>query len=377
MPMPTHAVYFSRFKPTHDGGGGSRRMMQIRELFEKIVPGLRVFTNAGGDKKEKKLKKNIRKESERRDFFSPARRSPSLRKWGEDHRTLAYRLREFSKIWARAASGWQGCDLAIMDDPIYFAPLLEKLLRLGIPVVASCQNLETLAPNQVKKKWAVDFFKEELQLLSRCRLVITVSREEDVLLTNLGIPSLFFPYYPGEPNLRRLLAVRAERVDKAKHGLLAIGNAKNLQTRAGLAAIGRFWQENRMEAAAGKLLLGGFKSAEFFAPGHFGTGVELLGTLENDELDRILSRVKACICYQESGSGALTRICEMLIAGVPVLANTHAARTYYNRRGVIEFRELNELAAVGETVDALEGGIPLPQAPDIASLSLELQKIIH
>jgi hypothetical protein len=227
----------------------------------------------------------------------------------------------------------------------------------------------------VKKKWARDFFNEELQLLARCRLVITVSREEDVLLNNLGIPSLFIPYFPGEPILQRLRAVRAARGNKAKHGFLAIGNAKNLQTRAGLADLGRFWQENRLDAAAGKLLLGGFKSAEFFSPGQFGPGVELLGTLENDRLAQILSRIKACICYQESGSGALTRICEMLVAGVPVLANTHAARSYYNMNGVIEFGELAELAEAVKGIDFLEGTIPMPQAPDAAILARELQKV--
>jgi hypothetical protein len=375
--MPTQAIYFSRFKPNYNGGGGSRRMIQIHELFKKIVPDLHVFTNAGGDKNERKLKKKIRTDSERRDFLSPVRRSPSLRMWHDDHRTLAYRLQEFSKIWARAASGWQDCDLAIMDDPIYFAPLFKKLQRLRIPIVASCQNLETLAPNQVIKKRAFDFFLQELQLLSRCRLVITVSREEDVLLNNLGVPSLFIPYYPGEPTLQRLLAVRTERGQKAKQGFLAIGNAKNLQTREGLANLGRYWQGNHLDAVAGKLLLGGFKSDEFFSPGEFGDGVEFLGTLSNEALDHILSRVKACICYQESGSGALTRVGEMLIAGVPVLANAHAARSYYNMKGVIEFRELDQLREALKKTGEMDGTIPVPPAPDITSLALEMQKIIH
>jgi len=34
-----------------------------------------------------------------------------------------------------------------------------------------------------------------------------------------------------------------------------------------------------------------------------------------------------------NGSGALTRICEMLCAGVPVLANTYTALSYYNMKG--------------------------------------------
>jgi hypothetical protein len=371
--MPSQALYFSRFKPTYDSGGGSRRMMQMQELIKTVVPDLRVFTNAGGDKNERKLKKKIRQDSERRDFLSPVRRSPGLRMWQDDHRTLAYRLHEFSKLWARSLTGVEGCDLAIMDDPIYFLPLFKKLLRLRIPVIASCQNLETLAANQVKKKWALDFFQDELAVLSRCRLVITVSREEDVLLNNLGITSLFIPYYPGEPIRQRLLAVRENREKNAKHGFLAIGNAKNLQTREGLATLCRYWQKSHLEAVAGKLLLGGYKSDEFFTPGQFGDSVEFLGPLPNDALDHILSRIKGCICYQETGAGSLTRIGEMLIAGVPVLANTHAARTYYDCPGLIEFGELAGLEEALKKAGPLDGNIPLPAVPDASALSLELQ----
>ncbi len=324
---------------------------------------------------EKQLKKKIRIESDRRDFFAPPRRAISLRKWHENHLIMAYRLREFSKLWARSVTG--EIDIAIMEDPIYFMPLFKKLLRRRIPVIASCQNLETLAPNQVKKKWALDFFKEELEVLSRCRLVLTVSREEDVLLNNLGIPSIFIPYYPGESVLQRLLAVRESRSENQKEGFLVIGNAKNLQTREGIEKLGRYWQENHLEAAAGKLLLGGLKSDEFFTPGQFGDSVEFLGPLTNEALDEILSRVKACICYQQSGSGSLTRICDMLCAGVPVLANTYAARSYYNMKGVTEFRLLDKLEEALKQGDAFDGDIPLPLAPDISSLSLEINKIMR
>ncbi len=58
--MPSQAIYYSRFKPTYDLGGGSRRMMQIYELLARIIPELRLVTpsgdNGGGGKLEKKKK---------------------------------------------------------------------------------------------------------------------------------------------------------------------------------------------------------------------------------------------------------------------------------------------------------------------------------
>jgi len=352
-------------------------MMQIHEILRMAVPGLKLVSSAGAGPIEDRIKKKIIAESNRTDFFAPPRRLIRLRKWHDDHLTLAYRLHEFSKIWSRSLSSSRGIDMAIMDDPLYFLPLFRKLRRLRIPVIASCQNIETLATHQVKKKWALDFFKEELEIFSQCRLVITVSREEDVLLNNLGISSLYLPYYPGKPLKERFLAVRENRGKTGKDGFLVIGNAGNLQTRKGMETLGRYWQENQLEAVGGKLLLGGFQSNGFFTPGHFGSSVEFLGALPNDTLDSILTRVKAVICYQENGAGALTRICEMLMAGVPVLANSYAARSYYNMKGVVEYRELDELKEALKQVDKLEGEIPVPAAPDISLVSLKIQKILE
>jgi glycosyltransferase involved in cell wall biosynthesis len=170
--------------------------------------------------------------------------------------------------------------------------------------------------------------------------------------------------------------VRENRGKTGKDGFLVIGNTGNLQTRKGMETLGRYWQENQLETVGGKLLLGGFQSNGFFTPGQFGSSVEFLGTLPNDTLDSILARVKAVICYQENGAGALTRICEMLMAGVPVLANSYAARSYYNMKGVVEFRELNELKEALKQVDKLEGEIPVPATPDISLVSLKIQKIL-
>ena len=375
--MSFKAIYFSRFLPTPELGGGSRRMMQIQEMLRAHELGFQLVCNSRGDRIPEKIRKKIKKTSHRKDLFSPLRLSLSLRKWSADHRDMVYRLRKFSEIWVRSIKELPELDMAILDDPIYFLPLLKKLRRLHIPVIAVSHNLETLASNQVKKKWAMDLFKKELEILSRCRLVITLSREEAVLLRNLAIRSLYLPYYPVEPILGRLLAVREIRKHNSKEGILMVGTVKNLQTREGVVRAASYWHQNRLDRTAGKLIIGGYKSETFFDPRPFGDSVDFRGTLANEEMDHLLSRVKAFLCYQESGAGALTRICEMLIAGVPVLANPHAARSYYHRKGVIEFRELDELGEALKQTDVFDGEIPLPQAPRISPLSLEIQRILH
>jgi len=83
------------------------------------------------------------------------------------------------------------------------------------------------------------------------------------------------------------------------------------------------------------------------------------------------------ICYQESGAGALTKIREMLLAGVPVLANAHACRSYdeYRGAGLVEFADLGDLDRA--TADVLAAGeVPAssagPRSDAIARAGQEL-----
>ncbi len=351
-------------------------MVQIHAMVKGIVPELQLISHLRGDWIPEKTKAEIQIRSHRNDCFAPPRLSWSLRKWGNDHRGMVYRLRKFSSLWAGSMNDLSRLDAAVMDDPVYFLPLFKRLCKLHIPVIAVCHNLETLSATRTDNKLTLDLLQEELEILSKCRLVITISREEDVLLNNLGISTLYIPYYPVEPILGRLLAVRENRKNSEKNGILMVGTMINLPTRDGMEQAAAWWQQNIPEGEVGKLIIGGYNSEIYFDPRLYGNSIDFRGTMDNTQMDSLLTRVKACISYQKNGPGALTRICEMLIAGVPVLANTHAARSYYNMKGVIEFRELDGLGQALTKIDQLDGEIPVPPAPDVSALSLEIHRII-
>jgi len=372
-------LYFTRFPITHDKGGGARRMAQILELIQKVRPGLEVVSSSGVDwipkKERKKFKKRIKEKKFHPFFLTPS----AVKKWVPDHQRFVYRNLQYAKRWARCIEEQTNrCDLVIMDDPIYFAPLFKTLIKKNIPVVAACQNIESLAPGQVERKWAKKLFREELEILSQCRLVITISREEDVFLKNLGVPTRYLPYYPVEPIRKRLLEIREKREHTPKDGILMVGNWKNMPTREGMNDAARYWQQNHLERLAGKLIVGGFHGEKYLECGAVPGVLEFHGTLSNEALDELLCSVKACLCYQPSGAGALTRICEMLIAGAPVLAGSHAARSYYNIPGVIEFPALEDLAEGLRKLDGAPAAhIPVPLLPETASLIADIQEIFN
>ena len=352
-------------------------MLQILEVFKEIGSSLEIVSSVRGDwmslVENKRLRKKIRKNANHTLFF----RSSPARKWVEDHKLLVQRLHEFSVKWSVLMEAQDfNCPLVLMDDPIYFAPLFKTLIKQGIPVVAACQNLESQTPGQAEKKWVNKLFEEEMELLSQCSLVITISREEDTLLRNLGIPTRLLPYYPVDPILKRLLLIREKRNVLPQDGILMVGNSKNIPTREGMNSAIRHWEENHLEQIAGKLIIGGFQCEKYLTCPSASPGIEFHGTLTHEALDDFMCRVKGSLCYQPNGGGALTRICEMLIAGVPVLASSHAARSYYDLPGLLEFSTLDHL---GETLKQLEKGtepIPLPQAPEISPLISDIQKIL-
>jgi hypothetical protein len=372
----TKIIYFSRLLPQEDKGGGCRRLLQIQEFLKRIHPQVELVHPWRSDLIPPEKEKKLYAQNRGKVFYSLPLPGVFINKWSDEHQGMIYRFHAYSRIWIHAVPDLGKLDLAVMDDPIYFLPLFKKLIRNRVPVIAVCHNIESVVPGQVRKNRAREVLEKELELLSQCRLVITISREEDVILRNFGITSRFMPYYPVESIEKRLLALREKRRYTSKEDILMVGTSKNLPTREGMMRAASYWKEKGLEKLAGKLIVGGFFSEEYLAAMPVGESVDYHGTFSREELDGVMEKVKACLCYQESGAGALTRICEMLIAGVPVLANTHAARSYYNVKGVYEFRQLDELEEALKQIEAFDGDIPLPPAPDLSALETELKKIM-
>lgn len=359
----TAPIYFSRFEPTTGRGGGSRRTLQILQTFSHLDT--RFVTATQPHPFDREMFEKIR--SPRGGWFNKKRvTGGEYPYWSNARRDVVYRLRNISTHWARLIDRDHMVRLVLMDDPLYFKPLAEKLFKLGIPVVAVCHNIESLVASNVDPVHRMNIFKRELDLFARCETVITISREDTILLNNFNDHNnaVFFPYHPVEEIRERLLTIRKKRKKTVKYNFLIMGTAINTETREGMLRVIRQWETVGASAYGGKLLVAGYKTDTFLAEVNNSDNIEFLGPLDNDEFDKRLAEVNACICYQERGGGALTRICEMLIAGVPVVANSHAARSYYDKKGVVEFRDFTGLGDALENASRLNGKIPIPDPPN-------------
>lgn len=354
--------YYSRFLPSTDRGGGSRRMLQMLELLQGAD--LELISSARGD----------RLTPEAIEALGAARKlDPACNAfdapWAPLHRGMVRRLRAISEFWACSVSP----DLrgVFIEDPVYFEPLINVMDERGIPWIAVCHNIESLSPEQVEQDCAMPLFQREVGLLRRARHVITISLEETWLLRNLGVAALYVPYYPSSELRERMLQVRKRRVASEKYGILVIGTAQNPPTRRGMELLGRWWSQNRWDHQVGPMKIAGFFTDRFFGQGQFGEGVQVLGPLNDAEHDEVLATTRACLCFQANGSGALTRLTEMSLAGVPMIANTMAARSHHGNPGLVEFEHLDQLKVLIENlVQGREALFPPPLPPAVTGTDL-------
>ena len=70
------------------------------------------------------------------------------------------------------------------------------------------------------------------------------------------------------------------------------------------------------------------------------------GVLNPEQFMAIASKCTACIAFQKRGTGSLTRVLEMVLAGIPVLGNDIALRGWHHLDGVYQFSDWEELTAL-------------------------------
>ncbi len=358
-------VYFSRFKPSLRSGGGSRRVLQVMKLIRHYPFILLSSWRRDGISKEqnRKIKQDTAIITE-------------YGQWPPAHFTYAHQLGELAKCWSAWLPQFQRLRLLILDDPVYFPHLIQSAAARNLPVIAVCHNLESIAMNIKAKESTLNLLESEIRLLRKCNLVITISREEQVLLINLGINAFFLPYYPVEPIRRRMWTIREKRKTTSKRGILLLGNTSNDPTLIGMKKVLEWWKKQPKLGNRDKLFIAGFNTAQSFSGIPLSSGIEMRGELSDMDLDHLLAHIKGAICYQESGGGALTKINEFLIGGIPVLANFHAARSHHNFPGLFEFKDLPELKDILTWLRMDKDPFPPPAKPNVEFLRKYIKEVI-
>lgn len=242
----------------------------------------------------------------------------------------------------------------------YHYPVVEEAFRRKKKVVAVMHNIESLVPgckSPVTQHTAPADFLNEVALLRRCEVVFMISREETWLMRLYGVNAYYLPYYPAKECREWLLQIRAAReqmTQKSKRTFLVIGSAINAPTASGMQQLADYAAESQQNV---ELRIGGYGTAQHIHIPNDYKNVVLLGELSQEQLTREMVECNAILINQPPTTGALTRIVEAEIAGVPVVANTDSMRDYFNIPGIYEYRTMDELK------DVLSRDLQMPAIP--------------
>ena len=211
-------------------------------------------------------------------------------------------------------------------------------------IIAMPHNIESLVrgkDDMSTLKSIVKNFENEIIHLAKSDAIFCISREEQWLLKLLGINADFLPYYPPKQIVDEFLEIRQARINSEKRKFLILGTANNPPTLLGMIEQIKILEKVRKEIEFEVDIVGyGTENLREYCTGSF---INLLGTVSPSQLHFLMKSAIAVLIYQKAGVGALTRIPEMLIAGIPVIANSNACRSAYNYDGIYCYDDDYEL----------------------------------
>lgn len=231
----------------------------------------------------------------------------------------------------------------------------------GYQVIGLPHNLESLVAGQKSDftgKEAPYWFYEELQSLSQCHCIFTISREEQYLLKLFGLDAEFLPYYPPSAVVEFLKSIRSARALKAKPGtILLMGTAGNKPTFDGMLDRINFFHKH-LNHKEYTLEVAGYLTENLLNHLPSNQKIVLHGTVSNEKLADLMTSCSLAWIHQNISTGSLTKIPELMLAGVPVVLNSDSARNFHNIKGIRVY-EHDE-----DCLDAIQAEPFVPEIPE-------------
>ncbi len=244
----------------------------------------------------------------------------------------------------------------------HFLPYMYK--KLGCKTIGFPHNLESLVIGQKSPVSGVPspgWFKEELNQLKQCEHIFTISEEENWLLSLYNLNCTYFPYYPPKETEIELLDIRKHRSTQTLEDYYLIFGSFNYgPIKKGLVDLIHYLQHSNIQTP---IKITGYGSDliknefERMLPNN----IQILGPSSKAQLHNLLLKCKGVLVNQANSSGALTKLKELQIAGIPVIVNSASARSYRNQNGIFTYHVFDEI----EEIINKEPGIPdLPKNND-------------
>lgn len=343
MPSRQSILRLTQFPPDPNGHGACRRTLQLQEMCEEA--GFDVVDISLSPAPVSRLARYLRSSR----WYGLGKRPISHLHYGPGLvGAYDYALRQ-------AFSQFEGARVVIWERT--FDRLLPAIAReYSYRVIALPHNLETLClPKSDAIQGVAPEFNDEVARLGEADACFTIAREEQWLLANFGVPSTYLPYFPPTEVAVPLRRIRAARSLVPPSGqVLVLGNALHPPTAEGMTVAIRELKATLPKGS--RIVVAGFGS-EALRELTNSPAIEIRGWSSPTALEALLIETSVFMANQTRGAGALTRIPEALLAGIPVLANAVAARSAQDLPGVYVYQTTAELESL------LRNGLPTPPEP--------------
>ena len=208
--------------------------------------------------------------------------------------------------------------------------------RKGARVLALIHNIESLVPNQrcpIRASLG-NWLDVELAFLAKAEVIYCHSRWDQWFLRLHGLEARLLPYYPPKTRLSSLSRIRAARLaGDIGRNIVVLGNARNEPTRLGMTKQLRIIRENAHDVGGMEFHFFGEDTTQL-SDDDMPPNIHVHGYAHADTLALHLTAAKAVWFHQPATTGVLTRVVDMLVAGVPVIANRFAARSQEEMNGM-------------------------------------------
>ncbi len=336
-------LHHSRFEARPFGHGGERRTTQIVEYFKE--QGYAIETVSLQSINHFKLACLFKS-------FWLLKNVYGLADW--------YSIKRFFKWWKMLYQYYPSleqtfsvdAELFIWEstsDSFYFLPYFAK--KMEKKVYAYPHNIESLVKEQkssITGKFAPKDFLAEIDVFSVCDKIFSISLFDHQLLQLFNINSEYFSYYPPKEVQLYLKSIKMQRDclleknNKLKQYLIA-GTVYNPPTRMGMETLIN-WINNNVTPNC-KFTIAGY-GTEIFQNGLMNSNIEVLGSLSNDEMEKIMIKCEALLIYHIPTTGVLTRVVEFNIAGIPVVLNAEAAYSFFGMSGVFFYADFESIMEI-------------------------------
>ena len=242
---------------------------------------------------------------------------------------------------------YKGQDVVFLWENTNDVAALYLMKAAGAKVIGYPHNLESLVPTQVdtlSHKRSPYWLYEEIERLRLCDEVYAISKEETWLLQLFGVNAKYYPYYPPQVVEQELLDIKSKREvykqnNTHEKSYLILGSATNPPTRMGMQSlIDHFGSKHNLLYT---IHVAGYQTETLKYVQN--PKIEYHGAIEASDLDALQIQIDGIIINQPTTSGALTRIVENRLAGIPIYANFGAARDFYNLPDVHVYESFEEL----------------------------------